>query len=73
MEGKKSLMDFLGSVTHVSDYKSKTEYIINYVKKTFDYGNNIGTSLKELCLGNREKWKVEMKFSDATETAEQTV
>jgi hypothetical protein len=69
MEGKKSLMDFqyyLGSATHVSDYESTTEYIINYVKKTFDYGDDIGTSLKELCLVNKEKWKVEMKFSDAT-------
>jgi anthranilate/para-aminobenzoate synthase component I len=70
MEGKKSLMDFqyyLGSATHVSDYKSTTEYIINYVKKTFDYRKDIGTSLKELCLVNKEKWKVEIKFSDATD------
>jgi hypothetical protein len=50
MEGKKSLMDvqyYLGSAAQVSDYESTTEYIINYVKKTLDYGKDIGTSLKE--------------------------
>jgi predicted nuclease of restriction endonuclease-like RecB superfamily len=55
---------YLGSTSHFSNYKSTTEYPI---KKTCVYGNDIATSLKELCLIDKNKWKVEIKFSDDTD------
>jgi hypothetical protein len=63
---RKSLNDYnhyIGSATQASDYETTTEYVINYIKKTFDYGNDIGTELKELTPIDKEKWKVSMKFS----------
>ena len=72
-EGRKSINDYnyyLGSATQASDYESTTEFIINFIKKTFDYGNDIGTSLKDLCPVDKEKWRVMMKFSSASDTSQ---
>jgi hypothetical protein len=51
LETKKGLTDYnyyLGSARQVLDYKTTTKFLINYIKKTFDYGSNIGQALKEL-------------------------
>jgi hypothetical protein len=32
----------------VSDYEKMTEYLINYVKKTYSFGNDVGTALEDL-------------------------
>lgn len=50
-ETKKGLTDYnyyLGSAKQASDYETTTEFLINYVKKTFEYGSDIGQALKEL-------------------------
>jgi len=31
----------LGLMKQSSDYETTIEYLINYIKKVFDYGNNI--------------------------------
>jgi hypothetical protein len=44
-EIKKSVNDYnyyLGSAKQASDYETTTEFLINYIKKTFDYGSDIG-------------------------------
>ena len=45
---KKSVNDYnyylVGSVKQASDYETTTEYLINHIKKVFDYGNDIGTA-----------------------------
>ena len=44
---KKSVNDYnyyLGSSKQASDYETTTEYLINHIKKVFDYGNDIGTA-----------------------------
>jgi hypothetical protein len=33
---------YLGSAKQASDYEMTTEFLINYIKKTFDYGSDIG-------------------------------
>jgi hypothetical protein len=63
---KKNLTDYnyyLGSATQAADYETTTEFIINYIKKTFDYGNDIGTALRDLTPVDHDKWKVSMRFS----------
>ena len=35
---------YLGSAKQASDYETTTEFLINYIKKLYDYGkNDIGT------------------------------
>jgi len=48
---KRTLVDnvyYLGSVKQASDFESTTEFLINYIKKTFNYGMDIGTVLETL-------------------------
>jgi hypothetical protein len=50
-ETKKSVNDYnyyLGSAKQTSDYETTTEYLINYIVKTFKYRNNISQALREL-------------------------
>ena len=66
---KKSVNDYnyyLGSSKQASDYETTTEYLINHIKKVFDYGNDIGTSLKLLEPINTSAWKPRMQVSIAT-------
>jgi hypothetical protein len=67
-EMKKGIEDYhyyLGSATQFSDFEVTTEFVVNHIKKTFEYGNDIGSALKELRPINTEKWRVSMKFSDS--------
>jgi hypothetical protein len=38
---------FLGSTKQASDYESTTSYLINHIKKTYNYGNDIATALEQ--------------------------
>ena len=67
---KKGIEDYhyyLGSATQFSDFEVTTEFVVNHIKKTFEYGNDIGSALKELKPIDTEKWRVSMKFSDSTD------
>jgi hypothetical protein len=33
-----------------------TKYLINYIVKTFEYGNNIGQALRELKYPDPDSW-----------------
>jgi hypothetical protein len=58
---------YLGSSKQASDYETTTEYLINHIKKVFDYGNDIGTALKLLEPINTLAWnKPRMQVSIAT-------
>jgi hypothetical protein len=39
---------YLGSSKQASDYETTTEFLINHIKKLYDYGNDIGTALEKL-------------------------
>ena len=48
---KKGLSDhvfYLGSAKQASDYETTYAYIINHVRKTFNFGNDIATALEDL-------------------------
>lgn len=66
---KKTLSDYvyyLGSAKQAADYETTTEFIINHIKKTFDFGNDIATALEDLQNYNIDKHKPKLQFSDNT-------
>ena len=66
---KKSVTDYnyyLGSAKQASDYETTTEFLINHVKKVFDYGNDIGTALELLEPLDVSTWKPSMQVSRAS-------
>ena len=51
----KTINDYIyhvGSATQASDYESTTEFLINHIKKTYEYGSDISTALKTLTPWN---------------------
>ena len=53
---------YLGSAKQASDYENTTEYLINYIKKVFDYGSGIGTALESLEPMSTMAW-LEAKYA----------
>jgi hypothetical protein len=46
---KKTLEDqiyYLGSAKQAADFETTTEFLINHIKKTFNFGNDIGSALE---------------------------
>ena len=75
-EIKKSVDDYyyyLGSAKQASDYETTTEFLINYIKKTFDYGSDIGRALKELKEVDTDPWKPTLNQSSDTDAAIQAI
>ena len=65
-EIKKNLSDYnyyVGSAKQASDYESTTEFLINHIKKTFEFGNDIGSALKDLKPVDTDQWKPSMQVS----------
>jgi hypothetical protein len=62
-EIKKSVNDYnyyLGSAKQASNYEMTTEYLINYIIKTFENGNDIGQALRDLEYPNPDSWRPTM-------------
>ena len=63
---KRTLADnvyYLGSAKQASDYESITEFLINYIKKTFTYGMDIGTVLENLQELDLNEYKPSLSVS----------
>jgi hypothetical protein len=65
---KKSIEDYffyVGSSKQASDFETTSEFLINYVKKTFDRGNDVAEALPVRILEptDTEKWKPTLNFS----------
>ena len=54
---------YIGTSKQASDYEVTSEFIINYIKRTFQHGNDIAESLRTLTLIDTEKWKPNLKAS----------
>jgi hypothetical protein len=55
---------YLGSAKQASNYETTTEFLINYIVKTFEYGNDIGQqALRELEYPHPDSWKPTMRQS----------
>ena len=69
-ESKKTILDYnyyVGSAKQASDYETTTQFLINHIVKTFEFGNDIGTALTELTPVDTEQWKPTMQFSTSTD------
>jgi hypothetical protein len=48
---KRTLADniyYLGAAKQVADYETTTEFLVNYIKKIYNFGSYIGTALDQL-------------------------
>jgi hypothetical protein len=67
---KESPSDFtyyLGSAQQASDYEIATEFFINFIRKTYDYGNDIRQVLDTLTEPNTGGWKKNLEVSISTD------
>jgi hypothetical protein len=67
---KKSIEDYffyVGSSKQASDFETTSEFLVNYVKKTFNRGNDVAEALRTLTLENTELWKPTLQLSAAIE------
>ena len=55
----------IGTSKQASDFEVTLEFIINYIKPTFQRGNDIAESLRTLSLHDTEKWKPSLEASKA--------
>ena len=73
---KKSVVDYiyyLGSAKQASDYENTTEYLINHIRETFTYGNDIGTALEELKPCELSQYEPKLTLSKAEDEATKAV
>jgi hypothetical protein len=56
---------FLGSAKQASDYETTTSYLINHIKKTYNYGNDIATALEQLQEADFSQYKPNLKSSQS--------
>ena len=59
----KDYMYYVGSAKQAADYETTTDYLINYVRKTFTFGNDIGTVLETLEEFDITKFKPVLYYS----------
>jgi hypothetical protein len=63
---KKTIEDYffyVGSSKQASDFEMTSEFLVNYVKKTFDRGNDVAEALRTLTPEDTEIWKPTLHFS----------
>ena len=58
---------YVGSSKQASDYETTSEFVINYIKKTFDRGNDVAEALRTLVKEDTSVWKPTLQFSKATD------
>ena len=60
---------YTGSTKQASDYKTTTEFIINFIKGKFNYGSDIVELLRNLKYEDTVKWYPKLEVSIATESS----
>ena len=60
---------YLGSAKQASDFEQTTEYIINYIQKSYDYGIDIAMALSHGKHLNTDNWKPSIQVSIAQDDA----
>jgi hypothetical protein len=69
----KDYMYFLGTAKQVSEYESTTLFIINHVKKGFEFGNDIASALDKLKEFEVSKPKPDLQVSTSDALSEKIV
>ena len=65
---KKEIKDYqfyIRTNKQVAEYKIVAEFIINYIKRTFEMGNDIAETLRALSIQNTNEWMPKLKGSNA--------
>ena len=47
---------YTGAVTQASNFVVVKKFLINYIKKTYDFGNDIGTALAKNREPDMDEW-----------------
>ena len=58
---------YIGTNKQASEYEAAAEFLINYIKRTFDCRNNIAKTLRTLQKQETDNWKPILKKSNADE------
>jgi hypothetical protein len=61
---------YVGSSKQASDYTVTANFVINHIKKTFEYGLDISDALRNLELPDTDKWYTELKVSQQIKPSE---
>ena len=75
MKQKKGINDYhfyIRTNKQASKYKNASEFMINYIKRTFDRGNDIAETLRTLSMQETEKWMPILKMSSANDESIKT-
>ena len=73
---KKTLEDYffyVGSSKQASDYEVTANFVINHIKKTFDYGKDIGDASKELKVPDIKLWETKLQGSKIKDPIDRAV
>ena len=63
---KKGIIDYhfyIGTNNHSLEYKNSSEFIINYIKRTFDRGNDLVEIIRTLKIQDTDKLMPTLKMS----------
>ena len=63
---------YIGTNKQASKYETASEFVINYIKWTFDCRNDIAKTLRTMSIQETDKWMPILKMSTATEEAIRT-
>ncbi len=69
---KKTVADYqyyLGSAKTASDYETTTEFLINHIRKTYNYGDDIATALEKQEPYKIDQHKPKLSFSTNADKA----
>ena len=67
---KKTINDYqfyIGTNKQASEFENASEFIINYIKRTFDRGNDIAETLRTLNPQETDDWMPILKISNAND------
>ena len=56
---KKGINDYLfyiGTNKQAPEYETASEFVINYIKRTFDHGNDIAKTPRTMSVQQTDKW-----------------
>ena len=58
----------MGSSKQESDYEITIEFIVDYIKKTFDWGNDVSEVSQNMFEADTDIWKPTLNTSSDTDT-----
>ncbi|KAL7572989.1 hypothetical protein ACA910_007487 [Epithemia clementina (nom. ined.)] len=60
-KGLSDYMYYLGSAKTAADYEVTTRFLMNWIRKNYEYGEDIASSLEDRAMVNPSKWEPTLK------------